>query len=115
MCAVEDLQTKTQVRGWKYTDTSEDVFEVFDAVGFEEHKQDECPQAKYEAVWWVPVLLLGFLYRSEWVLKTTTKTTLDISLSVQPRHCFVHMCVCVLYFSNLFLLHMHISRSAFIC
>lgn len=40
---------------------SEDVFEMFDAVGFEEDQQDECPQAEDEAVWRMPVLLFGFL------------------------------------------------------
>lgn len=41
------------------------MFEVFDAVGFEEDEQDERPQAEDEAVRGVPVPLLGFLFGAE--------------------------------------------------
>lgn len=41
------------------------MFEVFDAVGFEEDEQDERPQAEDEAVRGVPVPLLGFLCGAE--------------------------------------------------
>ena len=46
-----------------YERSSEDVFEVLDAIGLEEDQDDEGPKAQDEAVWWVPVLLLGFLDR----------------------------------------------------
>lgn len=49
---------------------SEDVFEVFDAVGLEEDEQDERPQAEDEPVRRVPLLLLGFLCKAERTLKT---------------------------------------------
>lgn len=41
------------------------MFEVLDAVGFEEDEQDERPQSEDEAVRRVPVLLLGFLCGTE--------------------------------------------------
>lgn len=51
-------------------DRSEDVLEVFDAVGLEEDEQDERPQAEDEPVRRVPLLLLGFLCKAERTFKT---------------------------------------------
>lgn len=38
------------------------MLEVLDAVGLEEHQQDEGPEAQDEAIRRVPVLLLGLLW-----------------------------------------------------
>ena len=41
------------------------MLEVLDAVGLEEHQQDEGPQAQDEAAWWVPVSEPGLLWEEE--------------------------------------------------
>ena len=79
---------------------SEDVLEVFDAVGLEEDEQDEGPQAQDEAVGRVPVLLLGFLRRKEhsWLAfrprgqNTTPRRHAEITQTV--FHILTHTIVC---------------------